>query len=184
MSAGEAGLRVKVATEDWEFRAIHRLNHQAFAEEIPQHAPQASGRLVDRFHDDNTYCIALRGEEVIGMLAVRGTRPFSLDQKLPGLDTYLPEASRPCELRLLTIARAERHGRVLARLFQCLWRHASAEGFDLAVISGTTGQLKMYRSLGFVPFGPLVGSPGAWFQPMFITRAEAEARLGALLGRL
>jgi hypothetical protein len=177
------GLRVKVATEEREFRQIHRLNHLAFADEIPQHAAQASGLLVDRFHGDNTYCIALRGDEVVGMLAVRATRPFSLDQKLPGLDAYLPECRRPCELRLLTIARAERHGRVLARLFQCLWQHARAEGFDLAVISGTTRQLKMYRRLGFVPFGPLVGSPDAEFQPMFLTRAEAEARLGALVGR-
>ena len=49
-----ARLLVKIATEDWEFDQIHRLNHQTFAEEIPQHTAQPSGRLVDRFHDENT----------------------------------------------------------------------------------------------------------------------------------
>jgi aspartate aminotransferase-like enzyme len=43
-------------------------------------------------------------------------------------------------------------------------------GCDLALISGTTRQLKLYRHLGFEPFGPLVGTPGAMFQPMYLTR--------------
>jgi hypothetical protein len=43
------------------------------------------------------------------------------------------------------------------------------EGFDLALISGTTRQLKLYEHLGFVPFGPLVGTPEALFQPMMLT---------------
>jgi len=178
--SSDAGLRVKIASEDWEFRAVHRLNHQTFAGEIPQWPRQPSGLLVDRFHDENTYLIALRGEELAGMLAIRTARPFSLDQKLPDLDTYLPARRRFCELRLLAIAKPHRSGRVLQRLFEALWQHALREGFDAAVISGTTRQLKMYQRLGFVPFGPLVGSPGAEFQPMCITREEAAARLGAM----
>jgi GNAT superfamily N-acetyltransferase len=114
------------------------------------------------------------------MLAVRAARPFSLDQKLPDLDSYLPPGRRVCELRLLAIAKPHRSGRVLQRLFEALWQHALHEGLDVAIISGTTRQLKMYRRLGFVPFGPLVGSPGAEFQPMIITREAAAARLGAM----
>lgn len=180
MSGGGAGLRVKVASEDWEFRAIHRLNHLTFAGEIPQWPQQPSGLLVDRFHDENTYLIALQGEELAGMLAIRATRPFSLDQKLPDLDSYLPPGRRVCELRLLAIAQPHRSGRVLQRLFEALWQYSLHEGFDAAIISGTTRQLKMYGRLGFVPFGPLVGASGAEFQPMVITREEAAARLGAM----
>ena len=67
----QSALTVKVATEPWEFEQIHHLNHQTFAEEIPQHAADPLGRLVDRFHDQNTYMIALAGRELMGMLAIR-----------------------------------------------------------------------------------------------------------------
>src|SRR5271165_4992513 len=75
----------KSATEDWEFEQIHRLNYRTFVEEIPQHQPSAEQRLVDKFHAQNTYLICLAGRKLVGMLAVRGNRPFSLDQKLPTL---------------------------------------------------------------------------------------------------
>ena len=179
-TAVAAPLRVKVATEEWEFRGIHSLNHATFADEIPQHRAQPSGLLVDVFHDQNTYLVALRGDRVVGMLAVRGTRPFSLDRKLPDLDRHLPTGYRFCEVRLLAIARSQRSGRVLQRLLASLWQYSLQEGFDAAVISGTTGQVKMYRRLGFVPFGPLVGTPGAQFQPMFVTRERAERRFAML----
>jgi hypothetical protein len=45
-----------------------------------------------------------------------------------------------------------------------------AAGYDVAVISGTTRQLQLYRHLGFIPFGRQVGHEGAWYQPMGITR--------------
>ena len=61
--------QLKIATEDWEFEAIHRLNYQTFVEEIPQHAPNPDGRLVDRFHAENHYVIALQGRQIAGMLA-------------------------------------------------------------------------------------------------------------------
>jgi aspartate aminotransferase-like enzyme len=46
---------------------------------------------------------------------------------------------------------------------------AQAHGYDVALISGTTRQLRLYRHMGFVPFGPLVVGPGAQFQPMMLT---------------
>jgi aspartate aminotransferase-like enzyme len=168
-----SGFRVKIATEDWEFQQIHRLNHLAFAEEIPQHERQASGLLVDRFHDDNTYLIALRGERMVGMLAIRTQRPFSLEQKLPGFDAYLPAARALCEIRLLAIRKADRAGRVLQHLFAALWKYSREHRFDLAVISATTRQLDLYRRAGFVAFGPIVGKEGALYQPMYITREQA-----------
>ncbi len=75
-------LRFKIATEDWEFEEIHRLNHATFVDEIPQHAARPSHRLVDKFHDENTYVIAVNDERVIAMTAIRGSRPFSLDAKV------------------------------------------------------------------------------------------------------
>src|ERR1041384_1829585 len=91
----------KFASEDWEFEQIHRLNYKTFVEEIPQHQPSPNARLKDKFHDENTYLICLCGRKLAGMLAVRGNRPFSLDQKLEKLDSYLPQGRKICEIRLL-----------------------------------------------------------------------------------
>lgn len=162
-------LQCKIATEPWEFEAIHRLNHQTFAREIPQHAPASDGRLVDRFHSENTYVIAVRGRQLVGMMALRGRRPFSLDAKVPDLDRHIPPGHRPVEVRLLAVEPSFRHTAVFTTLFTRAAKHCLEAGFDIAVISGTTRQLKLYRHLGFAPFGPLVGTAAALYQPMFLT---------------
>ncbi len=170
-------LTFKSATEDWEFEQIHRLNYKTFVEEIPQHQPSAAQRLVDKFHAENTYLICLSNQKLVGMLAVRGKRPFSLDQKLPNLDSHLPAGRTICEIRLLAIEkkfRGTRSGQILQGILALLWQHGVEKGYDLAIISGTTRQAKLYQHLGFVPFGPLVGAGEAQFQPMYVTLETFE----------
>lgn len=169
MTTPATDLVFKIASEDWEFEQIHRLNYRTFVEEIPQHAPNPEGKLVDRFHAENVYMIALDGKSLVGMLAVRAQRPFSLDAKLPNLDQYLPAGRVPVEVRLLSVERAYRKTILFTQLFESVVRYCLREGYDLAVISGTTRQAKLYRHLGFVPFGPLVGSDNAQYQPMYLT---------------
>lgn len=169
-------LEFKLATEAWEFEAIHRLNYRTFVEEIPQHSPNPDGRLVDRFHAENQYVIALQGRELAGMLALRSQRPFSLDAKVPDLDQYLPPGRRPVEVRLLAVEPAYRRSSVFVALFEQAVKRCLELGFDLAVISATTRQLKLYRHLGFSAFGPLVGTSAAPYQPMYLT-LEAFGRM-------
>jgi aspartate aminotransferase-like enzyme/N-acyl-L-homoserine lactone synthetase len=167
----------KVATEDWEFEQIHRLNYKTFVEEIPQHQASPAQRLLDKFHAENTYLICLSNQKLAGMLAVRGNRPFSLDQKLPDLDSHLPPGRTICEIRLLAIEkkfRGARGGQVLQGILALLWQHGVEKGYDLAIISGTTRQQRLYQHLGFVPFGPLVGTGDAQFQPMYVTLETFE----------
>jgi N-acyl-L-homoserine lactone synthetase len=169
MTNHSASLCVKLATEPFELEQIYALNHKTFVEEIPRYAAVPNGRLVDRFDAENTYVIGLRQQRVIGMVAIRGTRPFSLDERLPGLDAYLPPGRSTCELRLLAIDRRDRRRRLLPLLLQAVWRHTRACGYDLAIISGIVQQQKLYTHLGFEPFGPLIGTPEARFQPMMVT---------------
>lgn len=178
-----SSLRVKVATEVWEFEQIHALNHQTFAEEIPRYAALPTRRLIDRFHDENTYVIGLRDRHLAGMIAIRSRRPFSLDERLPNLDSYLPPGRSMCEIRLLAVDKRDRTGRLLPALLAFVWRHCLRQGYDLALISGTTRQLKLYAHLGFVPFGPLVGPVEAQFQPMMLTLEQFAPRVPALFRR-
>jgi len=109
------------------------------------------------------------GERLIGMLAVRDKRPFSLDLKLEQLDSYLPPYKSICEIRLLAVEPDRRKTRVFTGLILNLAKYCDEHGYDLGIMSGTTRQLKMYRHLGFMPFGPLVGRDGAQYQPMYLT---------------
>lgn len=166
-----------------DYDGISALNYQTFVEEIPQHAPNEAKRLVDRFHDQNTYLIAKDGNEIIGMVAVRADRPFSLDQKLAQLDSYLPEHHRACEVRLLSVRAGRRRGPVFAGLIDMIMQLGRQRGFDLAVVSGTTRQLRLYEHMGFVAFGPEVGSHGARYQPMYMTMAAFERDSAAAFKR-
>jgi len=166
----------KIATEESEFEQIHKLNYKAFVEEIPQHRENADKKLVDRFHKDNTYVICLKNNRLVGTVAIRGERPFSLDQKLTNLDSYLPPRRSLCEIRLLAVERDQRSGAVFHGLMKTLYAHCRLQGFDLALISGTVRQRKLYEHLGFIPFGPLVGTEDASFQPMYLTLESFEAR--------
>jgi len=177
MSTQRCPLVFKFASEDWEIEQIHRLNYRTFVEEIPQHQASPTHRLVDKFHAENTYLICLNDQKLVGMLAARGNRPFSLDQKLPNLDEQLPQGRTVCEIRLLAIDRqfrGSRGGQVLSGLLALLWQHGVEKGYDLAIISGTMRQLRLYQHLGFVPFGPLVGTGDAQFQPMYVTLETFE----------
>jgi aspartate aminotransferase-like enzyme len=160
----------KVASEEWEFEQIHRLNYRVFVEQIPQHRPNAEKKLIDKFHNENTYFTCLSGKKLLGMICVRDKRPFSLDEKLENLNDYLSPAKSICEIRLLAIEKYCNTSRIFFGLMSQVAYYFLTQRYDLAIISGTVFQLKLYQHIGFVPFGPLVGHDGAKFQPMYITR--------------
>ncbi|MGH7884563.1 MAG: GNAT family N-acetyltransferase [Thermodesulfobacteriota bacterium] len=159
----------KIAANEWEFSQIHELNYKTFVEEIPQHKNNGSNSLLDKFHDQNTYFICLRKKELIGMIAVRDTRPFSLDCKLKDLDDHLPKSDSICEIRLLSIKKEYRNRKILSGLFSLLGKHCEDNKYDLAIISATTRELSLYKKLGFREFAHLVGEDSALYQPMYIT---------------
>jgi GNAT superfamily N-acetyltransferase len=185
-----SGYTVRIATEPDEFDQIHALNYRTFVEEVPQHEVNDDRRLVDRFHDQNTYVICKVDEVVVGMICVRDRRPFSVDEKIGPFEEHLPPElpvpTRPCEIRLLAIEPDHRGGRVIFGLLSKVLRLGLERGYDLALMSGRPANMALYRALGFRPFGPLTGSPEAPFQPMYATAqlfalAQGRGRLIATL---
>lgn len=177
----KSGYVVKIADKEIEFELIHRLNYKTFVEEIPQHHKNESDYLIDKFHDENTYIIAMQGEILVGMAAVRGKRPFSLDFKIPNLDSYLPKEIRICEIRLLAIEKEYRGGSIFYDIAKKLVNYCKVNNYNYAIISGTTRQEKLYKHIGFQPFYHLVGKEGAFYQPMYITLEMLEKGIGKLL---
>lgn len=167
--------RARLATPA-DMEAIHRLNYRTFVEEIPQHAPCDDRRLVDRFHDENVYVVYEADGDVVGMVCGRAQRPFSLDQKLGPIDAWLPPHERAVEVRLLAVDQPYRATRVFVRLLQTLIDHFASQGYDLAVLSGTTRQLALYANMGCVPFAHRIGSSGAEYQPMYLDLETVASR--------
>ncbi len=169
----------KIARTNQEFNQIHRLNYKTFVEEIPQHDKNIEKMLVDKFHDQNTYLICVKDLKLVGMIAVRANRPFSLDYKLPNLDEQLPvKPKNPCEIRLLAVEEEYRtNGRIFFGLAQLMSNYCLKVGYDVALISGTTRQEKLYRQLGFKPFASLTGTSEASFWPMYLTKQTFDESL-------
>ncbi len=171
----------KIADRKTELDQVHKLNYKTFVEEIPQHEKNAEGCLVDKFHNENTYIIALDGDILAGMVAIRARRPFSLDQKIPDLDLYLPDNKRICEISLLSVGKAYRKGYIFYGLLKRLVKYGLENNYNYAIISGTTRQMRLYEHIGFKPFYHLVGKEGAYYQPMFITVDLLKKGIGKLL---
>ena len=172
------GLIYKVADQDWEFESIHKLNYKTFVEEIPQHEETKERFRIDRFHIENTYLICLDEDRLVGMVAVRGKRPFSLDYKISNLDIYLQEhGEKVYEIRLLSVEREYRNGRALLGLIRFLHRYLLLNGYELALISATTRELALYEQMGFKSFHTLVGTEEAAFQPMYVTLLCLKSRV-------
>ncbi|GMR05466.1 MAG: aminotransferase class V-fold PLP-dependent enzyme [Gammaproteobacteria bacterium] len=168
-------LKFKIANTCSEMDAIHGLNYRTFVEEIPQHQDNPQQKLIDKFHDENTYIICMKGKDIAGMLALRDSRPFSLDAKLENLDSYLPAYRSICEIRLLAVEKKYRNTAIFIGLLNKAFDFAMQQAYDLCVISGTTRQIKLYKHIGLKQFGPLVGTENARYQPMYISIKDAMA---------
>ncbi|HWI47184.1 MAG TPA: aminotransferase class V-fold PLP-dependent enzyme [Rummeliibacillus sp.] len=166
----------KIARTDKEFDEIAKLNYETFVEEIPQHRPNEKKRLIDRFHSENTYLLVYKGTEMVGMLAFRDQRPFSLDEKIGNVELLLEKevCHKLCEIRLLAVKKEFRNGRVFRQLAKGIYSYVYDRGYTAAVISGITKEKKLYNQLGFQQFTEEVGTEDAKFLPMVLTRKNGS----------
>lgn len=167
----------KIARTNAEFQAIAKLNYETFVEEIPQHPPNEERMLVDKFHEENTYIVLYKDRELVGMLAFRDQRPFSIDLKIGNVESYLPAevCKKMCEVRLLAIKKEFRAGRVFLRLAQALYAYVLGRNYSACVISGVTSQEHLYKHIGFTQFAEAVGDANARFLPMVLTSEDGHS---------
>lgn len=181
--SNERASEFRVAATADEIEQVHELNHLAFVRELGQHADSGGARLVDKFHERNTYLIAKRGGRVVAMVAVHDRPSFSTADRMddPGwIERHCP---RPLEVRLLAVRPEERQGRVLLGLLWTLHRFAGQRGYSHLLISGVRQQRRLYARLGFVALGPERASGRAWYAPMVLNLGAGSEALRRLAGR-
>jgi aspartate aminotransferase-like enzyme len=171
--------RQAVSAADLE--QIHALNHRVFAEEIAQHGRESSGLLVDRFHEQNNYFVAVRDEVVIGMISAHAGPEFSVKRRLPDA-ALLESLPRPIEVRLLAIEPKERNRTVLAGLLWQAYDYAVSGGYSHLLISAIATRRGMYEKMGFHALGPAVPDGKASFVPMLMTLGEHRRLEGERVG--
>jgi aspartate aminotransferase-like enzyme len=174
---------VKQAISDDELAQLHELNYRTFVQEVRQYEDNGSGQLVDKFHDKNVYFVALHGKQVIGMIAVHGEPPFSIEDKLKD-PSVLEDLPGPLlEVRLLAIDPMHRNKMVFAALSWKMMQYAHAGGFSHLLISGVDDRLELYERLGFRPLGSPVRSGKAVFVPMAMDVLRMTDRLARDMSR-
>jgi aspartate aminotransferase-like enzyme len=182
----------KWAETDDELDQVHRLNYESFVREVAQYSDPGTGRLVDKFHDKNTYVIARLGGDVVGMVAAHDRPPFSVADRLADPAVLDRPGEQPLEVRLLAVRPGYRRGPVFSGLLWALHQHARRLGHTRLLISGLEERVSLYAKLGFSALGPAVTCGRAAFVPMTldldrppeslrrtITRWEARLSRGA-----
>ena len=81
-------MQIKLAETEDEFEQIHALNYKTFVEEIPQHPIRDDKRLIDPYHKQNIYFIAVHDGIVVGMICYNCKRPYSLEKKKVDLSSF------------------------------------------------------------------------------------------------
>jgi aspartate aminotransferase-like enzyme/GNAT superfamily N-acetyltransferase len=167
----------KCADATHEFEQIHRLNYQTFVGEIPQHADNGAGLLVDKFHAKNAYFIVLKEDRVVGMVGVHDQPPFSVADRLSDTAILTREGVRALEVRLLAVEPDERGSSVFFGLIYTMYSYALRNGYTHLFISGIQQRQELYERLGFVPLGPARASGEASFVPMVLTIGQLPFRM-------
>jgi N-acyl-L-homoserine lactone synthetase len=160
--------RICIAQSESDFEDVFRLNHEIFAEEIPQHQKQPDGRLIDAYHHRNTYFLVRSDEELLGMICAThydGTR-FSVEGKLKDSTIIDHLRGSAIEIRLLAVRPKARGTAVIITLLRSLVEYSLAQGFRIGLISAVEQQERLYRKMGFEAIGAPVQSGAARFIPM------------------
>lgn len=160
-----------------EFEQIHCLNYRTFVGEIPQHPDPGDGRLIDKFHDKNSYFIVLCGGRVVGMVSGHDQPPFSIADRLNDPSILQRPGIRPLEVRLLAVEPDKRNSTIFFGLLWSLYQHAHVHGYTHLFISGIEERIRLYRRLGFEPLGPAVAHGQASFVPMVLTVGRLPAKV-------
>lgn len=166
----EGRIHFRKATKEDDGR-IHRFNHQVFAQEIKQHANQDNGELIDKFHDKNIYFIAELDGQIVGMICVHYTPPFSIEEKCPDFKNKVDDYNTVAEVRLFAIdPNYRKKGMIAWTLIYMMVEFLRPKGINNVAISGIEAQRKTYIKIGFEDVGPPVQSGDAVFYPMVLTR--------------
>lgn len=165
--------KFKIADQPEEFEQIFRLNYEIFAKEVGQHKTNEEGRLIDRFHKDNTYIVVKHRKKVVGMVCLTDPRDgqFSILDKMTHPEKIKPYLKNAVEVRLLSLQKEHRNLGISWKVGTMIGQLALDRGYDYAFLSGISHRRAMYEKFGFKVIDQAKKSGQAEFYPMVIHRS-------------
>lgn len=159
-----------------DFEAIHKFNHEVFSSELQQHATNDAATLIDKHHDRNTYFVARKQNQIIGMVCITkpGADGFSVQQKMTNPASINKYFDTGVELRLLAVKREYRGSNVMWKLLRAVVKEVLEKNIQIAFISGIESRIAMYEKMGFVAIDKPCKSGKQSFVPMQMTFAEMD----------
>ena len=127
---------------------------------------------MDKFHDKNTYFIALDAGQVAGMISVHDQPPFSIEQRLSDKSILATMGPRLLEVRLLAVEPSMRHSMVIGGLLWMVYDYARRVRCSHLLISGAEQRVTLYERIGFPRLGPPVAMGASSFVPMAAALAD------------
>ncbi len=182
-ATGQRRYLFKLAETPQEIADIHRLLYRTFVLEIPRYDDPGTDYLVDKYHEQNLYLVAVRRGRVCGMTAVHDQPPFSVAAALDDPNALYRLGPRLLEARIFAVEPRERFGMVFMGLGSLLHEHAKSSGYRHIVITGLASRLRMYERIGFCPLGPSVLRGDEYFVPMTLDLSCVPKRVERDLDR-
>jgi histidinol-phosphate/aromatic aminotransferase/cobyric acid decarboxylase-like protein/N-acyl-L-homoserine lactone synthetase len=175
-AAPDERIQIRLASPE-DRRAVYRLRHRVYAEELRQHATNDAGELTDALDTFNLYIVAALGDEIAGCISVTPPgRSYSVDKYLRRAELPFPCDDGLYETRLLTVRpehRQSERGTLLAGLLiYAAFRWIEAQGGRRVVGIGRREVLGLYRKVGLVPLGRQIQSGAVEFELMSATVEE------------
>ncbi|MEE2937464.1 MAG: hypothetical protein VYA84_15860 [Planctomycetota bacterium] len=160
-----------------EQEQVNRLLYRTFVLEIPRYEDPGQVSLVDRFHERNTYFIAVFKQQVCGIIAVHGGPEFSIAKALD--DPHkLKELKGTClEARIFAVEPSHRFGIVFGGLANQVFKYATANHISHILITGLATKHAMYERMGFHALGQSTLRGGDYFVPMTMDVDRAPAKI-------
>ncbi len=171
------GYSFRLAQLPEEEDQILQLLHRTFVLEVRQDADTGTGRLIDKFHDKNTYIVAVHQCRICGVVAVHDQPPFSAGSALNDKGILERLCPKLLEARRFSVEPAERSGLVFPGLIWSVYEYARRGDYRYIVISGLLERQGMYEKLGFRPLGPAVRKGEAYFVPMLVDLRSLPERV-------
>lgn len=157
---------------------IYGLRHKVYAEELHQHSPNDTRRLVDALDGENAYILAEVAGELAGFISITPPEApmFSVEKYVSRDQLPFARSHQLFEARLLTVAPRYRGTIVATLLMYAALRYVEAHGGTRIIGIGRSEVLPVYRKVGFQTLGREVQSGAVKFELMSATTDQLRTR--------
>jgi len=174
-SPGSPVFSVGLASAE-ELPLIFRLRHRVYADELKQHAGNASGEIHDAIDAYNLYLTVKKDHRLVGFISItpQGSPRFSIEKYLDRSEHPEIDWQSLSELRLLTVCQGERSSFAASILLYSAGRWLQAHGAEFCIGMGRREIMKLYQRIGFCDRGVRIQSGDVEFFLMTIDRKSLD----------